>query len=274
MEPVRCPVDLDLFQHSYPSADIQLPPPLLTLTIRQQHPYQHMTAEPHGIIRGRWKITAALALPRLQRQTATRPLSSLALPISAMFKRLKSKYLKCPLSTNRFLPVNVLDEEITEENVKAEIPKKLSNFLKPHLPSTVVHQARKVFAILVIVGEPEAIKYLLAEGITDEDLPLSRKDGDEDDNNLVPSSDNGKIFRSFADWEDERRVEYFLDKQWMVLAPVLDFSGRDMKLSVRSALPFQAVDPVGHSNVVTVYKSDVHPAHQRGLQVRHIPVNC
>jgi serine/threonine protein kinase len=212
---------------------------------------------------GRWRI-AAPAFSLVSRQNATRSSSSVARLILAMFKRLKSKYLKCPLSTNRFLPLDVLDEEITEENVRDEIPGKLANFFKPHLPSTVVRQAKKVFTILVIVGEPQAIKDLLAEGITDEDLPLSRRDGDEDDNNLVSCS--GKVFSSFADWKDEPRVEYFLDKQWTVLAPVLDFSGSDIKLSMSSALPFEAVDPVGHNNMVTVYKSDVHPAHQRGLQ--------
>src|SRR4051812_43992210 len=102
-----------------------------------------------------------------------------------LYKRLQRRYCQCPLSNEKFLPLNAIDEEITEENVKA----KLQVGRLSQLPRNVVQRAKRIFAILEIIGEPQAIKDLIAQGITDGDLPLSRKDGDLDSSILVANDD-------------------------------------------------------------------------------------
>jgi len=180
-----------------------------------------------------------------------------------LYKRLQAKYLHCSLSLQKYLPLDIIDAEITVETVKAEMKRKPIS--SQHLKN-VVQKAKKVFAILAIIGEIHAIEDLLSDGITDDHLPLSRKEGSGDEVVLVSAGSDGKEFPSFATWHDIR-VGDFLDRQWIVQAPVLDDSGRQVYLNSQCALPFLKVDEVGSTGSSTVYRSEVHPAHQKGLQV-------
>lgn len=208
-------------------------------------------------------------------------------PLS-LYDRLQNRYLECPLTHHDFLPLDAIEEEITEESVEAVLrPRKLSG-----LASKVVERTKKIFAVLEIIGERYAINNLLKEDITDSDLPLSRKDGKRQSGILVSVNNKTRIFPSFAKSMDPRRVGQFLAMQWLVLAPVLDSSGKEVKLSRPSALPFtleddepasddlgqegnldeeciggQNLKPVGVNIHVEVYKNVVHPAHYKGLQV-------
>ena len=182
-----------------------------------------------------------------------------------LHKRLMEKYIRCSLNNQQFLPLDVIDKEITEENVKAEMKRKKFNLLNSQVPKNVVQNAKKVFTILVIIGEPNAIKDLLSEEITDDHLPLSRRGGSIGDDVLVSS--DGKEFPAFAAWDNDIRVADFLEKQWIVQAPVLDSSGGEVSLDRQCALPFLTVEEVGNGEFSTVYRSDIHPAHQKGLQV-------
>jgi hypothetical protein len=109
-----------------------------------------------------------------------------------------------------------LDKNITRESVQAELPWK-ERICQRNLTNKVVGQAKKVFAILVLADNPLAIKELLKEGLTDENLPLSRKGYDS--SNILVSVCGRKTFRSFDVPKNEAKVTNFLDKQWTVLAP-------------------------------------------------------
>jgi hypothetical protein len=202
-----------------------------------------------------------------------------------LFKRLQRRYCRCPLTKEKFLPLDAIDEEITEDSVRTTLD---IGWLSPQrqLPRNIVERAKKVFAVLEIVGETRAIEDLLKEEIADDDLPLIRQNEEDLDNYiLVAHNDESKVFSSFANWEDERRVEVFLERQWLVLAPVLDSSGREVKLNRKCALPFikeednlakgsretQWLKPVGENIHVMVYRNNVHPAHLDGLQVSLTP---
>lgn len=198
-------------------------------------------------------------------------------PQPALHKRFK--YSTCALTDTPFLALDVIDREVTEESVAQTLKDSVKSRNPPKLyapwtwnpqipdPKQVVQSARKVFAVLAIIGEPQAIGELLEEGIVDSDLPLKRRSDDIDDNVLV-SSEGGKEFVSFANWTEDRRVSEFVAKQWVVLAPVLDDSGKHGKLDSQCALSFLEVDPVGNDSSNAVYRGHLHPAHQRGLQVR------
>jgi hypothetical protein len=168
-----------------------------------------------------------------------------------------------------FLPLDILDKKLTKENIQAEIPLKERVFQRG-LTNKVIIQAKKVFAVLVFTGEPLAIGDLLKEGLTDEDLPLSRKPGEND--NILVSCNGKKTFRSFEAWRKDAQVTNFLEKQWYVLAPVLDTTCNYFILDQKCALPFPKVEEVGGGHFSTVYKSALHPAHQQGFQVS-IPSN-
>jgi hypothetical protein len=162
--------------------------------------------------------------------------------------------------------LNNLHEGITRDSVRAQLfPESL--LLQPklrNLPKKVVQHAKKIFAILVFIGEPRAIVDLLQEGLTDEHLPLSAS---PDQHDIAPVSVHGTTFMSFFGWENEGRVAEFLEKQWLVQAPVLDTTGKHIVLDPKCALPFLDVAEMSVGDSPTVFKGKIHPAHQQGFEV-------
>ena len=183
----------------------------------------------------------------------------------SLFQQLRLCLLECPLeSQKKFLPLNDLNEKITRDSIKRELPPMTQRF-NCNLPDKVLQHAKKVFAILVLMGEPRYIKDLLQEGLKDEHLPLQSKRGD---NPNVLVSVHGTTFKSFDTWKNEARVGEFLEKQWLVLAPVLDPTGKHIILDTKCALPFQCIDQKTDRGALSiVYKGTVHPAHQQGFKV-------
>jgi hypothetical protein len=120
-----------------------------------------------------------------------------------------------------FLPLGTLDSAITRESVQVELP--WTRVLQRGLTNKAILQAKKVFAILMLIGKPLAITELLKKGLIDEDLPFFRKGSDND---KILLSVRGKSFRSFEAWKREAQVHNFLDKQWIVQALVLDTTGK------------------------------------------------
>lgn len=186
----------------------------------------------------------------------------MANPTKSLSLHLEAHLCKCPLGGQYFLPLDSLDETITTESVKAQLSWEDRTF-RSGLPREVVQHAKKVFAILVLIGDPRAIKGLLGEGLTDEYLPLSP--GDPYCSSLV-SAHRDKTFQSPVTW-DEFRVALFLEKQWVVQAPVLDTTGIHIALHPRCPLPFQSIDEVGWDESGRVYRGALHPAHQKGFKV-------
>ncbi|KAI1163474.1 kinase-like domain-containing protein [Nemania serpens] len=188
----------------------------------------------------------------------------------SLYSQLYNHLCECSLGGQvlYFLPLNSLDELITTDSVEAQLS--LSDRLPwSRLPGEVVQHAKKVFAILVLIDKPRAIKKLLREGLTDEHLPLFPK-GDGSDNILV--SARGKIFQSFATWHNSAKVAVFLEKQWVVQAPVLDATDSDITLNPKCVLPFYNIVELGEGQSSRVYKGELHPAHQKGLKAAQLLV--
>lgn len=186
-----------------------------------------------------------------------------------LYQQLKACLLECPLEgQKKFLPLSDL-KKITRDTVKGQLPYLRTQMFHRKLPEKILQQAKMVFAILVLMGEPRAINGLLQEGLTDEHLPLQAK---KVNNHNVVESVHGKIFKSFDAWGNEARVEEFLDKQWLVQAPVLDPTGEHIVLDPKCALPFKCIDQKAERGALSiVYKGTLHPAHQKGFKVSIAP---
>jgi hypothetical protein len=180
----------------------------------------------------------------------------------SLYRRLKNGLVKCPLSNQYFLPLAVLDAEINVANVQAELPFQ-TRVTSPKLPRTVVREARRIFAILVLIGEVHAIKPLLKAGLTDKCLPVSSRQGGD----RVLLFSDGRTFCASAIWKEDARVDDFLRTQWEVLAPVFTFTGKHMTIDSLCALPFGSTEVIGASRFSTIYKSSFHPSHQMKLNV-------
>ncbi|PMD49660.1 kinase-like protein [Hyaloscypha bicolor E] len=109
---------------------------------------------------------------------------------------------------------------------------------------------------------PGRINDLLSEGLRDKHLPLSHQQGKE--YNVLVSTD-GQQFKSFATWNNEVRVQDFIDRQWLVQAPVLDTSGKHIVLHIKCALPFLHCSSIAGNENSVVYKATLAMGHQQGL---------
>jgi hypothetical protein len=182
----------------------------------------------------------------------------------SFYKRLSSGLVSSPLNSKEFLQLDFLDNEITKENVEAQVPSKFLDWLRSNIHDRIVQNAKRVFAILLLMDETSAIRSLLADGLTDNELPLFPETAQGSDNTLV--SFDGRHFPSFRRWK-ESRVNDFLAKQWLVLAPVFDTSGRHFALNPQCAMPFIASDEISGGAFSFVHKCELHRAHMKGFDV-------
>jgi hypothetical protein len=172
------------------------------------------------------------------------------------------------IDDKRFLPLDALEKLITKTNVEAELG--VTNGAWANLTrrgnssdlfNTVIDQAKKVFATLVLLEKAPAIHSLLDEGLTDKDLPLVR----DTDYGHLKSRDHETQF-PFGGWR-HASLTSFLQKQWNFLAPVLDAKGELIKLDQTCALPFTKSGYIGHGAAGFVYWATLHKAHQQGFEV-------
>lgn len=186
------------------------------------------------------------------------------LPKSQLYTQLSTSTGKDELHAGRkYIPVDVVIKIITKDNIKAELGRKPGNriTLWGCLADKVVKKnAKRLFAILVYINQAWDVKELLNRGFTDEDLPLAQHEEE-----LRSTHDSTKIFNTAAFWED-RTVDDFLAKQWMVLAPVFSISGKHMILDPECPLPFSKLDEAAPGRSV-VYQAKVDPSHQEGFEV-------
>ncbi|KAI8246026.1 hypothetical protein K4K53_002623 [Colletotrichum sp. SAR 10_77] len=137
-------------------------------------------------------------------------------------------------------------------------------------------QTVKTFAILVLIGRPDAIFKFMDNSISDGDLPLEPT---VEGGTLVRSQSTTKVFDlalAGLGWDE---VVAFEEMQWRVCVPVMDelgAEGKPRQLHPKTILPFIWDGPVapviqqgGHSRV---YQVRIHPAHHRfGSLENHTP---
>jgi serine/threonine protein kinase len=185
----------------------------------------------------------------------------------------KSQLTDATGSGHSFLPLDQLERLITKESVKAELRRLCYFFPDTSSAKYAVRYAKRVFAILVNIGEPDAAKSLFSEGITDEHLPLHYHEGN--DQKLLQSWKENKSFSTFSMWHPSK-VHIFYDHQWKMLAPVLDDSRSHNKLHSQCPLPFTVMDSNKHDEAAIVTKCELPRAHYRGHrpyeEVRHLAV--
>ena len=181
----------------------------------------------------------------------------------SLLNRLREGIVQSPLDGKPFLPLDCVEKEIIRANVKAQLPSIFTDLRKPNIYDRILQDAKKVFTILVLIEESKAIKKLLAEGLMDDDLPLSLKITQGSYQTLVSSR---RAFESFRDWK-EARVYDFLEKQWLVLAPVFNTGCHHIKLNVDCAMPFIDSKEITGGAFSYVHKCELPRAHQKDFDV-------
>lgn len=181
--------------------------------------------------------------------------------LEELFYNLEDALKQGAFGGQKFLPLNVLDGTITAERLKVAIPPSFP-FGSSSLSTNVAQYARKIFAILLFIGEPLAIKDLWKQGLRDEHLPLTAG-GSPGTRGKLMTADG----RAFGAWKTAAKASEFLDKQWLVQAPVFDTTGHHYQLNAKCSMPFVDADEVGGGAFSYVHKCELHQAHQKGLRV-------
>jgi hypothetical protein len=163
-----------------------------------------------------------------------------------------------------YVPITRFNTIITKDSIKGELARKNKLFTGCLADRVVKKNARKLFAILVYISKPGTIKALLDAGFTDDDLPCQ----DQENEYLLRSSrEPSKEFDPPEDWEPST-IDSFLERQWQLLAPVLDVSGGHLNFHDKTPLPFSKAETIRRVERSVVWKATIHPDHQIGFQVR------
>ena len=123
--------------------------------------------------------------------------------------------------------------------------------------------AKQLFATLAYIEKASTICSFLEEGISDDDLPLSRTNSDE--GSMLLKRTSGEPVEAFTGWDDED-MEDFDRIQWWMKAPIFEESEHKDLLSgnILPFIPLPSDEDVGESKqggYSEVYAVRVHPAH-------------
>jgi hypothetical protein len=187
----------------------------------------------------------------------------MASPPPTLYSQCQSAYASDEINHRRYIPVDSMRKLAKRGNIGSELKRKKKIPLRvSKCAGQVEQQASKLFLTLVHFDKALDIRSLLRAGFTDKDLPLIKVD----DTTLRSSSEKNKMFRTPKDWT-EQNIDSFLEKQWMMTAPVFTNNGEHREFDTNVCLPFDSLDEKGHSNTSVVFQANIHKAHQIGFQV-------
>ncbi|KAK5630878.1 hypothetical protein RRF57_006593 [Xylaria bambusicola] len=173
---------------------------------------------------------------------------------------------ECPLTKREHIRPDIIRKIITVEAVKGELPTTWGRWLFPCWDWDLedkVQRTSRVIAIIGLLDRFDLIDTLLMDGLTDDHLPLV-KDAD----NCLRSQCGKNIFKSFNTHRGNKNLAHkFLETQWMVWAPILDFKAGNLTsipLQPSSTLPFD-YERVAETTYSAVYKGTLWQLHHKGL---------
>ncbi|OHE92906.1 protein kinase domain-containing protein [Colletotrichum orchidophilum] len=141
------------------------------------------------------------------------------------------------------------------------------NGKRNYLPLDALHaiiNENNLFVILVHLGVPWDIKKLMDARVTDDHLPLFKNKRGKYGEQLQSACNASVVFDPPDEWE-EQVVDGFIEKQWLVQAPVFETAGAHRILDALCPLPITKMDTDIHSQRSVVYKTTVHRHHQQGF---------
>ena len=178
---------------------------------------------------------------------------------SPLRDRLLAKRQKVLVKDDQFIPAGDLSEVLTSHAIEGE----LKSYGLKHLSSFVFLRARKIFAILLVIGKLDALQDLIKEEIGDELLPLAIS--------ATNSLEDNKLPPAFSKWDFDTKQRFF-EVQWTLLAPVF-LRGKHLKLDDDARLPFTHTEPIANGAYGGVHSVEIHRDHARFYEDFGSPVN-
>ncbi|KAJ4203465.1 hypothetical protein NW759_015141 [Fusarium solani] len=189
----------------------------------------------------------------------------------SLYHELTEETKTCIITEKTYIPEHQLLKIVTVPRVKSSLRSTwswLRLLLFKRNFETKLLQCRKLIAVLAIIGKlnERSLRFLIANSLTDDDLPLCI-------NNDVLQNYHGDKTIKFPSWE-EATVGSFLEKQWMVLAPILDLEdGRpiEVDLDEKCALELSDCEEKGNTQFSRVFSAEI-PSQKEGVRPRRVAV--
>ena len=164
-----------------------------------------------------------------------------------------------------FIPISDQKSLITVANIERDIRDRedfLSSAEIRKIAEKAILVAPKLYAILACLKKGPEIRFLLGEGVSDNDLPLKCKRNQSGVFELRRKS--GEVITAFESWSDIH-VEEFGRIQWWMLAPVFENKGH-YELEEGTILPFIPLAPNSNTEqkeggYSEVFAARIHPSH-------------
>ncbi|UPK91846.1 hypothetical protein LCI18_002781 [Fusarium solani-melongenae] len=193
----------------------------------------------------------------------------------SLYKGLLKQTQECIITENKYIPEQELLKAVTLSRVKSDLRSTwswLRLLLFNRGAENKLLQARKIIAVLAIIGQlnERSLNTLIANYLTDDDLPLAK--------DPTLRTRHGRAI-TFPGWE-EAIIDSFQEKQWMVVAPVLDLKNDcsiEAKLDERCALELlmSNCENKGNTRFSRVYSAEIPSqvrAKPRRVAVKHFPL--
>ncbi|CAH0044491.1 unnamed protein product [Clonostachys solani] len=183
-------------------------------------------------------------------------------PSSTLYSQCPKLYASDGVNHRKYVPVDSMRELVNKESISSELKrKKKIPWGVSKCAAQIEEKSSKLFLTLVLSGKAPDIRRLRKAGFTDNDLPLIKLD----DTTLQSSSEEKKLFETPKGWK-EQTIDTFIEKQWMMIAPIFNSNGEHRDFDTNICLPFDNLDEKGHSNTSIVFKANIHKAHQIGFE--------
>lgn len=166
------------------------------------------------------------------------------------------------------VPISAQELLITATNIERDILARDHNISPAeakHVAEKACLVARKLFAILAYMKKGLEICSLLNDGVSDYDLPLTRKCDDKGEFTL--ERDSGEPIETFKKWS-KSNIEKFDRIQWWMIAPVFEVK-EHYELDDSIILPFTPfktnaeIEWKKEGGYSEVYAVRVHPSHHK-----------
>ena len=149
-----------------------------------------------------------------------------------------------------FLPELSLHKLMQKESVCTALAElKIEHYRREELAREIVQRARKVFAILLLIGHGEAIEVMfkhdsLQQLSVDAKLPFSER-------SLQILLGNDSLAGDF------------FERQWELITPVFSHTLLPREFEGETILPFLGQEPKGDGSFGEVWEYDIHPENHR-----------
>ena len=159
------------------------------------------------------------------------------------------KIVNAENAEEQFIPAGDIHAVLTAGSVKQELQRYKMERLLPE----VFTQAKRLFAILLVIGRLDALRRMVKAGLSDADLPLTMY------GYLEKNQPHSDFFSSFVEWNIKAH-ERFVGTQWTFLAPIFK-DGEHQKLDDSARLPFTNTKLLGNGSYGEISRITIHGDH-------------